>query len=263
MSAIPIFPGMNPYLESPTRWPEIHTWLIVEIARTLNPQLQPKYRAAVETRVYIDKTVVGIPDATVAKQDTEGTNVQIGSSTSVATVTKPERVVLPMPYEVTERYLEIRNVSNKQVTTVIELLSPANKRQGEGRRKYLEKRQTVLESATHFIEIDLLRKGDAMPMTGGRAADYHCLVSRFDERPVAEHYPFDLKENIPQFPVPLEKGDSEPILNLMLLLRNVCLETAIESDIDYAAQPQPPLTVEDYQWVQQLLDSQTGLDSAE
>ncbi|WP_121971330.1 DUF4058 family protein [Leptolyngbya sp. BC1307] len=28
MTTIPSFPGMNPYIESPYRWPEIHTWLI-------------------------------------------------------------------------------------------------------------------------------------------------------------------------------------------------------------------------------------------
>ena len=46
------FPGMNPYLENPDIWPEIHAWLIVQLARSLNPRLKPKYRAAVEQRVY-------------------------------------------------------------------------------------------------------------------------------------------------------------------------------------------------------------------
>ena len=44
----PNFPGMNPYLESPALWSEVHSWLIVELARELNPSLIPKYRAAVE-----------------------------------------------------------------------------------------------------------------------------------------------------------------------------------------------------------------------
>lgn len=48
------FPGMNPYLENPALWPEVHAWLIVALARTLNPILKPKYRAAVEQRVYQD-----------------------------------------------------------------------------------------------------------------------------------------------------------------------------------------------------------------
>jgi hypothetical protein len=33
----PSFPGMNPYLENPSLWSEVHSWLIVELARALNP----------------------------------------------------------------------------------------------------------------------------------------------------------------------------------------------------------------------------------
>ena len=54
----PNFPGMNPYLESPALWSDVHSWLIVELARELNPSLIPKYRAeSRETgfRVYCDR----------------------------------------------------------------------------------------------------------------------------------------------------------------------------------------------------------------
>ncbi len=46
------FPGMDPYLEHPELWPEVHNRLIVAIADTLAPQLRPKYRVAIEKRVY-------------------------------------------------------------------------------------------------------------------------------------------------------------------------------------------------------------------
>ncbi|MBE9158233.1 DUF4058 family protein [Nodosilinea sp. LEGE 06152] len=61
------FPSTNPYLENPVLWPEVHAWLIVQLARTLNPVLQPKYRAAVEQRVYTDALLVGIPDVSVVQ----------------------------------------------------------------------------------------------------------------------------------------------------------------------------------------------------
>jgi hypothetical protein len=35
----PNFPGMNPYLEAPDLWSEVHAWLIVQLARTLSPLL--------------------------------------------------------------------------------------------------------------------------------------------------------------------------------------------------------------------------------
>lgn len=41
------FPGMNPYLENPELWPEVHSRLIIAIADAIAPQLRPKYRVAV------------------------------------------------------------------------------------------------------------------------------------------------------------------------------------------------------------------------
>src|SRR5437764_15039007 len=47
------FPGMDPYLESPVIWPDVHHGLISGIQAALNPGLRPRYVARVELRVYI------------------------------------------------------------------------------------------------------------------------------------------------------------------------------------------------------------------
>src|SRR5262245_59410480 len=47
------FPGMDPYLESPAIWPDVHHRLISDIQDALNPNLRPRYVARVELRVYI------------------------------------------------------------------------------------------------------------------------------------------------------------------------------------------------------------------
>lgn len=39
------FPGMDPYLEQATLWPEFHSRLIVALADVLAPSLLPKYFA--------------------------------------------------------------------------------------------------------------------------------------------------------------------------------------------------------------------------
>ncbi|CAN5574544.1 DUF4058 family protein [soil metagenome] len=247
MTTAPPFPGMNPYLESPYRWPEIHHTLISELARTLNLQIVPKYRAAIETRVYIDTSLVGIPDVYVQERPKQPVR-----SSAVAISTKPERVMLPTPCEVTEGYLEIRESATKRVVTVIEVLSPANKRKGEGRQQYLKKREAVLSSATHFVEIDLLRQGEPMPLASGHQATYQILVSRADERPSAERYAFDLRDRLPKFLLPLDTEDPEPAVDIKALLAQVCQNTAIDSDIDYTVQPQPPLSDDDFAWLQAL-----------
>lgn len=61
----PKFPGMNPYLENPELWSEVHFGLIAVLARTLNAVITPKYRAAVEKRVYSDSLLVRVPDVSV------------------------------------------------------------------------------------------------------------------------------------------------------------------------------------------------------
>ena len=239
---------MNPYLESPYRWPEIHTWLIVELARTLNPQLKPKYRAAVETRIYTDSVLVGIADAAVFEKP----NIS-PKGASIAIATKPERVTVPMMSEITERYLEIRERETQRVLTVIEVLSPANKRAGQGRKKYLEKRQNILDSRTHLVEIDLLRKGEPMPLCEEQKAAYQILVSRARERPIADRYAFDLQAPIPKFSIPLDSEDIEPVISLKELLNRISQDSGIDESIDYSVQPQPELSEEDFLWAQSLV----------
>ncbi|MBE9042701.1 DUF4058 family protein [Oscillatoriales cyanobacterium LEGE 11467] len=246
----PKFPGMNPYLENPALWPEVHSWLIVELARSLNPLLVPKYRAAVEKRVYSDAVLVGIPDASVfeVRPDADFT-----PATTTQVMPKPVRVTVPQTEERTERYLEIREVKTGRVVTAIELLSPTNKRAGEGRQKYLAKRQKVLNSRTHLVEIDLLRSGDFMPMTAAIPSDYRILVSRANLRPEAELYPFNLRETIPEFSLPLLPQEREPVVHLSDILERAYSEAALDLTIDYSRSPVPPLRDVDEEWVRSLM----------
>ena len=59
------------------------------------------------------------------------------------------------------------------------MLSPFNKRPGEGREDYLRKRRLILQSEVHLVELDLLRDGERVPM--GKPlppADYYAIISR-------------------------------------------------------------------------------------
>ncbi|MFB2936925.1 DUF4058 family protein [Aerosakkonemataceae cyanobacterium BLCC-F154] len=238
----PQFPGMNPYLENPELWSEVHFGLISVLARSLNAIITPKYRAAVEKRVYSDTLLVGIPDVTVFQRNSKMTEPQ----QSVVTLSEP------FGEETQERFLEIREVGTGTVVTVVEALSPKNKRAGEGKVKYNAKRQAVLNSTAHLVEIDLLRTGEPMLVAGGIASDYRILVSRANCRPAADLYPFNLRESLPCFLLPLRLGDREPVIDLPAVLKQTYEEAALDLAIDYTQPPIPPVSDDDFAWIQSL-----------
>ncbi|MEQ9671721.1 DUF4058 family protein [Coleofasciculus sp. G2-EDA-02] len=254
------FPGMNPYLEHPEIWPGVHHWLIVELARSLSPQLRPKYRAAVEVRLYEtvgeQSLLIGVPDLTVKRS--QATTKQPMSNVAVApSPTQPKIVEVPVPETIKQGYLEVREVATGEVVTVIEILSPINKRSGEGRDKYETKRHKIFGSSTHLVEIDLLRKGQPMPVYHSNGqTHYRILVSRGERRPQADLYAFNLPNAIPSFPLPLKSGDQEPVVDLQVLLNNMYEQASYDLAIDYTQEPLPPLFADDRVWVNTLLTEQ-------
>jgi Protein of unknown function (DUF4058) len=249
------FPGMNPYLELPALWHEFHNRLIVALSDTLAPYLQPRYYVAVETRTYLDddnpELLVGIPDVIMLTTSP----VSTAPLTAIATQTRPKQIHLPMPVEVKERYLEVREVVTHQVITVIEVLSPKNKRKGEGRTAYEKKRQRVLGSFSHLVEIDLLRENPPMPMIGVEdPSDYRIVVSRASNRPMADLYEFQVREPIPSFLLPLKPDDSELAVDLQAIVLGVYDRGSYHVRIDYRQSvPPPKLSEADQQWVDALL----------
>jgi hypothetical protein len=248
---------MDPYLENPDLWPEVHHLLISLLAETLNPQLLPIYRVAIEKRVYQlsgeDALLIGIPDVTVSRSKAASTTE---SQVAIAAPSpQPVSVMVPMPIEVQEGYLEVREVATQEVVTVIELLSPANKRPGRGRDSYLQKRDLVLGSHTHLVEVDLLRQGTPMPMTrGGLNSHYRILVSRQDRRPYAELYPFSVRDLIPPFVVPLKPESQEPVVELKGLLDKVMERSGLAVVLNYEQGPVPPFDAEDEEWCAELMN---------
>jgi hypothetical protein len=154
------FPGMNPYLEHPELWHQVHNRLIVGIADAIADRVAPKYVVSIEQRIYQSfddpQSLVGIADVGI-KRDAWTTEPNDRDEGSVSTLIKPQRVQVEMPWEVKERYLEVREVATKELVTVIEVLSPTNKKAGEGRSLYEAKRIKTLTSMTNLVEIDLLR----------------------------------------------------------------------------------------------------------
>jgi hypothetical protein len=257
------FPGMDPYLEQPNFWSSFHFRLIGEMASAIAPYILPKYYIEVETRTYAEdedqELLVGIPDALIfaASENRslpEATRVESGG---IALRNRPEPVRVPTGVEIKERYLEVRELETDAVITVIEVLSPKNKRVGKGRVAYEEKRQRILNSTAHLVELDLLRSDAPMPMSGSTGVwDYRILVSRSEQRPMADLYGFKLQEPIPSFPLPLKPEDPCPNVNLQSLLEIIYDEAGYQYRLGYQRPvPPPKVSSSDQQWVEQILVS--------
>ncbi len=213
------FPGMNPYLESPELWTEVHHRLISAIAAAIESTLPPNYRVAIEKRIY-------------------------------------NQISKDRPEQIKESYLKIENMATGEVITAIEILSPTNKRAGKGQEAYLAKREAVLSSATHLVEIDLLREGIPMPIVENLPrSQYRILISRSEQRPRGHLYAFSIRQPIPTIALPLRSDDALLILELQDLLLTMYDQARYDLAIDYQQNPIPKLLESDLEWCQEQLVS--------
>ncbi|NEP19582.1 MAG: DUF4058 family protein [Leptolyngbya sp. SIO4C1] len=79
-------------------------------------------------------------------------------------------------------------------------------------------------------------------MNASQASDYRGLVSRVEQRPMAQLYPFNLRDPLPCFALPLRSHDEEPIVDLNELMQAVYDAAALALTIDYSQPPAPFVT---------------------
>jgi hypothetical protein len=154
----------------------------------------------------------------------------------------------------------VRLRETREVVTVLETLSPRNKRHGsDGRREYLEKRREVLQSQTHLVELDLLRGGKRLPMkTRLPPATYYALVSR-RRQPRAELYAWTVRDPLPTIPIPLKTGDPDVLLDLQAAFGTVYDRARYHLSLDYTRSLHPRLKEFDREWFQQRLEGWRAL----
>jgi hypothetical protein len=244
---------MNPYLESDL-WMTIHGHLASEIVRQLVPKLRPRYLALLQERF-----VMVTPDNLSVSEKNMYPDVGVAAWRPGPSVGGPTAVAAPLhlatviPESIRQYSVEVRDVANRQLVTAIEVLSPTNKR-GGGRDGYLNKRERLLRSSAHLLEIDLLRHGQRVPMTDPLpAAPYFVLLSRAPDRPMTEVWPVTLQERFPSIPVPLLPGDNEATLDLQGVLTTVYDAAGYDLAIDYTRPPEGPLSPADAAWIEELL----------
>jgi hypothetical protein len=274
------FPGMDPYLEAPYIWPDCHNALASEIRNALNRSIPRPYYARLEMRPEIGIVEEGfaergriVPDVTIVRRPS-------GALPGETAIAAPPQRELSESYEVEflddpiqHYFVEIRDASrDHRLVTLIEILSPSNKRPGPDRDAYVRKQREVLESDASLVEIDLLRDGRRV-FPDGRLAEY---IDKSESRPAYVilvspawkreapyrgyvDYPVRLRDPLPRVGIPLKA-------ELPLLLLDLQLAFHLVYDggpyrlgaVDYTIPPTPPLTGEDAAWAEAILREDAG-----
>jgi hypothetical protein len=244
------FPGMDPYLEG-ALWTTLHHGLGSEIVRQLAPKLRPRYIALPVERFVMDIDA-GVSVTTASTYPDVGVvaTQQPPARAETTTVSAPLRLATVMPEAVPHVTVEIRDTRQRQLVTAIEILSPTNKR-GEGRREYILKRQRLLLSSSHLMEIDLLRTGERVPMQQPLPeAPYFVLLSRAEDRPFMEVWPIALADSLPTVPVPLLPHDPDVHLDLQAAFTAAYDLPGYDLIVDYTQPPDVPFTEAEAAWAE-------------
>jgi Protein of unknown function (DUF4058) len=250
------FPGMDPYLER--HWLDVHAKLVGYAADDLNSRLPPDLVASIEERVAIESDAydrfIG-PDIRVT--ETPPRQIADSGSRHAAVATLPFRLVF-QDDPITERFIRVIEVGSERLITVLEFVSPTNKR-GKGLAKFKAKRAELLESGVNFVEIDLVRAGNWRALLRPHRCPLKALATyRFTirvptDREATYLQPAHLRERLPDIPVPL-RGDEPPvILDLQSLVDRAYDNGRYRRRLDYSRPLDPPLDPDDAAWASDLI----------
>jgi hypothetical protein len=232
----------------------VHSNLVEQIARQLAPKLRPKYLALTNERILVatpDPIEVAykprVPDVGVYPN-------QPGGGLETASVTSAPLVLDALVLEsMPQSYIEIRSVHERRLVTAIEVLSPTNKR-GDGLAEFRKKRQEMLASDAHLMEIDLLRIGERFPVAGILpSVPYFVFLSRANLRSRVQVWPIPLEQPLPTVPVPLLPGDSDVLLNLQEALQTIYDLFCYEDAANHTGAPVVPVSPEQMAWLEERL----------
>lgn len=243
------FPGMDPYLEDPIEWPDLHVRLMVAISRQLTAQITPHFYVRIEQRVSIvglddeDRRII-IPDLYLAQAGGAPDVV----TTANTTITTPTLVTAAETLELREHYIEIYDARSRTVVATIEVLSPVNKAGGAKQAAFQSKRRAVMNSPAHWIEIDLLRAGDRPPEVANKS-DYYALLKRGAQPGPYEVWYAQLRDRLPTIAVPLRAPFADVPLDLQAVLNDAYHEARYDAQLAYqGAPPAPALAPADAAW---------------
>ena len=249
MPAASPFPGMDPYLER--HWLDVHAVLAGNARRVLNERLPDDLVASIEEYAAIgerQREQRVAPDVHVREaeqSDAGGGGTATLAAPAAALATAPAVLLELRDEPITLRRLKVEEIESGRLVTVIEFISPTNKR-GDGLRQYRRKRRGLLERGVNVVEVDLHRRGNWRAFL----RPFECAPRHVTPYRVTTQLPGDvnrlvllpirLQERLPEIVVPLRPHDPRITLDLQPLLDDVYTSGRYDRRLDYAKPPEPP-----------------------
>ncbi len=253
------FPGIDPYIESQGYWPDFHQRFMTYCCDALNDRLSDPYEARLGEQLRLverkePQARTAYPDVAILESGLgRRTSAQSESAAGVLTL-EPVTIDLPVEEieEVRDLWIEIRHRPDRDLVTAIEILSPTNKL-GEGYWQYLGKRRSLIRQDVHLVELDLLVRGQRLPMQQALpAGDFFAFVSRADRRSKCDVYAWSIRRCLPNIRIPLRSPDPDVILELPAIFALTYARGRYAWALDYATPLDLPLAAGDRTWAEEL-----------
>ena len=252
---------MNPYLQE--YWSDAHTRLITYISEALNGELPNELQANIEEHITVandDREKPSNYRADVAVMESWKSGfppLWHSDEAGAGGIAVAEPIVFVDEAE-TQRYIQIGDAHGR-IVTVIEVLSPANKRD-DGSAAYVRKQQDFLAGGINLVEIDLVRGGHRVTAISHEdlrfppgTCHHICVARRYlPGLRRREVYLCPLREPLPAIRVPLRVSDPDVPLALQPLIDR-CYQAGRYWLNDVTRPLDPPLPDEDAAWAAERL----------
>jgi len=253
---------MDPWLEDPGIFPDLHNTFIAELRAQMTARLPNHYYTSIENRIFFeDSDWAKEPDINIDKSNRRSPLRSEVTNAVMEYKTKP--IIIATKSDPRDEWrLEVRNTDGDELVTAVEILSPSNKRnKSRGREAYLAKQKEYLDNQTHLVEIDLLRAGlhstsINLAMLSSRTKkpfDYHVCVYRRPPNGRYEIYPFALKEPLPTINIPLLSSEPDAQISLQDVMERSYIQAGYDRRLDYTQQPQPKLNDARLKWAMSMI----------
>jgi hypothetical protein len=232
---------MDPYLENPAIWSDFHATFINYWREAVADRLPDHYDARIDERVNLvevpsEKIKRFEPDIAVTHRPPS-----VEAAPTVSGVATQEPVVIPLliEEETRETYIQILHRRDRTLVAILELLSPSNKEEPD-RSTYLARRNALLHHDVHLVELDLLLKGQRVPLAEPYPpGHYFALIANATRRPNCDVYAWTMRHALATIPIPLRSPDPAVWLDLSAVFALTYERGRYARSVDYT---QPPPT---------------------